>query len=941
MAVVSKSSPTVKSNLTNQPGFSMTSVYFYLEYLICMVTKLQSQGFRNPAIFAVDYKPAPTGRFSDQMESVVAAWNYLSTAFDTSQLVLAGDSNGATLALSLLLHIARPYNGIELCDATKKPCAAILVSPWTKLYTKVTNNSSDYINHRILAKYADRYVDDNQIHSDIHHNPGLCRSREWWTRAFPEHGIYLTYGEEEVLAPDIEEFYAITSQCGKIRIEAEPNQIHSWPVLMYYDALATVGSSGHSIDLPQITVVGSQSSGKSSVLENIVGRDFLPRGTGIVTRRPLVLQLVNRRATATGSSSVNGTGSGSGSLIDVVDNEAAKANGAGNAESANSSGAAVDKESNEDEWGEFLHLPGKKFYNFNEIRNEIVRETELKTGKNAGISSAPINLRIYSPNVLTLTLVDLPGLTKVPVGDQPKDIERQIKEMVLKYISKPNAIILSVTAANTDLANSDGLKLAREVDPEGSRTIGVLTKIDLMDQGTDVIDILSGKIIPLRFGYVPVINRGQKDITTNKSIKSALEYERDFFENHASYRAKSQYCGTPYLAKRLNSILLNHIKTTLPDIKARIETSLKKYQTELAALGPADLGSPSNVVLSTITEFSDEYRSVLEGRGQDVSSQELSGGARISFVFHEIFTNGIKSLDPFDQIKDADIRTILFNSAGLVPSLFVGMAPFEFLVKKQIKRFEEPSIKCVTLVFDELVRIQSQILAKPSFNRYPALKAKISQVFIAFLRSAQVPTNKLVSDLVAMEESYINSAHPDLLKGNQAMDIVSNKMQLSKPVQLDPKTGKPLPIQAGSNRNSMDLNGSSNENAVFGGFFGNLFASKNKKRLAAMESPPAVLRASGQMTERETLETEVIKLLINSYFAIVQRTIADLVPKSITLNLISFSKEGIQKELLENLYKSDEVDDLVKENEFTVQRRKECQKMVKALQEASNIVSSV
>ena len=108
---------------------------------------------------------------------------------------------------------------------------------------------------------------------------------------------------------------------------------------------------------------------------------------------------------------------------------------------------------------------------------------------------------------MTLTLVDLPGLTKVPVGDQPKDIERQIRDMLMKYITKPNAIILSVNASNTDLANSDGLKLAREVDPEGSRTIGVLTKVDLMDQGTDVVDILAGRVIPLRFGYIPVINR--------------------------------------------------------------------------------------------------------------------------------------------------------------------------------------------------------------------------------------------------------------------------------------------------------------------------------------------------------------------------------------------------------------------------------------------------
>ena len=146
----------------------------------------------------------------------------------------------------------------------------------------------------------------------------------------------------------------------------------------------------------------------------------------------------------------------------------------------NGTDKAGDKLANQDEWGEFLHLPGEKFYDFTKIRDEIVRDTEAKTGRNAGISPLPINLRIFSPNVLTLTLVDLPGLTKVPVGDQPRDIEKQIRDMLFKYISRPACIILAVTPANQDLANSDGLKMAREVDPEGQRTIGVLTKVDLM-----------------------------------------------------------------------------------------------------------------------------------------------------------------------------------------------------------------------------------------------------------------------------------------------------------------------------------------------------------------------------------------------------------------------------------------------------------------------------
>lgn len=167
-----------------------------------------------------------------------------------------------------------------------------------------------------------------------------------------------------------------------------------------------------------------------------------------------------------------------------------------------------DKQANESEWGEFLHLPGEKFYDFNKIRAEIVRDTEAKTGRNAGISPLPINLRIFSPNVLTLTLVDLPGLTKVPVGDQPKDIEKQIKDMLVKYISRPACIVLAVTAANTDLANSDGLKLAREVDPEGTRTIRVSTsaassRCTLRTKGK--CDMMLRDFIPChKFNMVPV-----------------------------------------------------------------------------------------------------------------------------------------------------------------------------------------------------------------------------------------------------------------------------------------------------------------------------------------------------------------------------------------------------------------------------------------------------
>jgi replication fork clamp-binding protein CrfC len=144
------------------------------------------------------------------------------------------------------------------------------------------------------------------------------------------------------------------------------------------------------------------------------------------------------------------------------------------------------------------------------------------------------------------------------------------------------------------------------------------------------------------------------------------------------------------------------------------------------------------------------------------------------------------------------------------------------------------------------------------------------------------PTNKLVRDLVAMEACYVNTGHPDFLNGHRAMAIVNDRHNAAKPVQVDPKTGKPIPgLPARSASPSLDLNGNGEA-----GFFGSFFASKNKKKMAAMEAPPPTLKASGTLSEKETQEVEVIKLLITSYYNIVRRTMIDMVPKAIMLSLV-------------------------------------------------------
>jgi dynamin 1-like protein len=121
------------------------------------------------------------------------------------------------------------------------------------------------------------------------------------------------------------------------------------------------------------------------------------------------------------------------------------------------------------------------------------------------------------------------------------------------------SVILAVSPANVDLANSEALKIARSVDPQGRRTIGVLTKLDLMDAGTNALDVLTGRVYPLKLGFIGVVNRSQADINSEKSMKDALASEAEFFKNHPSYRGIAHKNGTKYLSRTLNQVCYRFI----------------------------------------------------------------------------------------------------------------------------------------------------------------------------------------------------------------------------------------------------------------------------------------------------------------------------------------------------------------------------------------------
>ncbi|XP_029185871.2 dynamin-1-like protein [Acropora millepora] len=728
------------------------------------------------------------------------------------------------------------------------------------------------------------------------------------------------------------------------------------------DVFNTVGTE--AIQLPQIVVVGAQSSGKSSVLENLVGRDFLPRGSGVVTRRPLILQLVH---TATKTKAGNSKKVNKETTVEHEDVEAYF---------SDDEGDASEKEKEEpDEWGKFLHLKERKMTDFDEICEEIERETERVTGTNKGISSEPIRLKIYSPKVLNLTLVDLPGVTKVPVGDQPLDIENQIRHLILQYISNPNSIILAVTPANIDLATSEALKIAREVDPDGNRTLAVCTKLDLMDHGTDALDILYGRVIPVKLGIIGVMNRSQLDINNKKSIQAALNDEALFFQKN--YPALSSRNGTPYLARTLNKLLMHHIRNCLPELKSRVNTMTSQYQHLLQSYGePVEDKGP--MLLQLITRFASSYCSIIEGTARDIETTELCGGARICYIFHDIFGRTLEIMDAMEGLATRDILTAIRNATGPRPALFVPEISFELLVKRQIRRLEEPSLRCVELVHEEMQRIVQHAFSQVmEVKRFPRLHDKVVEVVTHLLQRRLPSTNEMVENLVKIELSYINTNHPDFTDGASLVSTITmnHEMERKRLSKLAHTTLSNGPLEGVRSQTSTpdlspihrpDTNvpfGSSapaEKNPVASSSSGGLMSwvsgirnpgtQGNADKTNAVVGPsksaseelalPSTFRQRG-LTEREQMDSDIIRKLIKSYFVIVRKSIQDSVPKAIMCFLVNFVKERIQSELVEKLYKSEIFDHLLEEAEQMHVKRREATEMLKALQRAGHIISEV
>uniref|UniRef100_A0A665WED1 Dynamin-1-like protein n=1 Tax=Echeneis naucrates TaxID=173247 RepID=A0A665WED1_ECHNA len=586
-----------------------------------------------------------------------------------------------------------------------------------------------------------------------------------------------------------------------------------------------------------------------------------------------------------------------------------------------------------EEWGTFLHCKNQIFTDFQEIRREIEAETERGSGDNKGISSEPMYLKIFSPKVLNLTLVDLPGITKVPVGDQPEDIEAQVQEMILSFISNPNSLILAVSPANSDLATSDALKLAREVDPDGRRTLLVVSKLDLMDAGTDALEVLLGRVIPVRLGIIGVVNRSQHDINTKKSLDDSMKDELSFLQRH--YPSLASRAGSHYLAKTLSRLLMHHIRDCLPDLKTRVTVLSAQYQARLNSYGQP-VEDHSATLLQIVTKFASDYCNTIEGTARHIQTSELCGGARICYIFHETFGRTLQSIDPLGGLTELDILTAIRNATGPRPALFVPEVSFELLVKRQIKRLEEPSLRCVELVHEELQRIiqHCSSFSTQELLRFPKLHDSIVEVVTGLLRKRLPITNEMVHSLIAIELAYINTKHPDFTDAAQVSASVNSQQVINFSLHREfPDSAKIAEaFDAGKRWKNEKV---AEEKAPPAGF-----GSPSKGQAINLLDTVSV-PASRKLSAREQRDCEVIQRLIKCYFLIVRKSIQDSVPKTVMHFLVNFVKEHLQSELVGQLYKQPLLQELLIESQDTAQQRTEVAQMLEALKKASNIISEI
>ncbi|XP_073687898.1 interferon-induced GTP-binding protein Mx3-like [Garra rufa] len=508
----------------------------------------------------------------------------------------------------------------------------------------------------------------------------------------------------------------------------------------YIDLIDTLRSVGIQKDLalPTIAVIGDQSSGKSSVLEALSGV-ALPRGSGIVTRCPLELRLkkvpgVKWKAVLTYNkkdTSVNSSGPIKASKL--------------------GSGKAAQLSHNEEKF---------EFTDPSLVEKHVAEAQDELAGRGVGISDELITLEVMSPDVCDLTLIDLPGIARVPVEGQPEDIGKQIKRLIMKYIKKCETVNLVVVPCNTDIATTEALQMAQEVDPEGIRTIAILTKPDLIDKGTEknILKIVNNEVIPLRKGYIMVKCRGQQQINDEIPLEEAAQMERDFFQNHDYFRCllEENKATIKCLAVKLTQDLVEHIKKSLPQLNEQIKKQLWTVKRELKVCEdgpPDDLEGAKEFLIKTLNRFNEQIKSLLSG--EQMAEKTMFAQLRAEFKKWNDRLNSTKT--SFNNAKELSEKNRGRELLG-----FSNYRLFEKILQDHVAKLKDPAIDLLNAIKDIVIKQFTDVVSECFWNYHVlqiTVKDKIHNIQLTQLEKAE----ERISEQFEME-NRIYTQDPIFLK---------------------------------------------------------------------------------------------------------------------------------------------------------------------------------
>ena len=479
--------------------------------------------------------------------------------------------------------------------------------------------------------------------------------------------------------------------------------------------LQTVGQS-NALTLPSIVVIGSQSSGKSSVLEAIVGHEFLPKGSNMVTRRPIELTLVN-----------------------TPDAHA--------------------------EYGEFPALGLGKITDFSHIQKTLT-DLNLAVPVADCVSDDPIQLSIYSPNIPDLSLIDLPGYIQVSGHDQPAKLKQKIADLCDKYIQPPN-VILAISAADVDLANSTALRASRRVDPRGGRTIGVVTKMDLVDAQRGA-SILTDRKYPLRLGYVGVVcrvpqtaglfSRGSGNIT-----KTITKNENAYFSAHPrEFGSDSQLAvGTSTLRKKLMHVLEQTMASSLQSTSDAIRQELEEATYEFKVQYNDRPLSAESYLAESLDAFKHSFKEFTEqfGRSQvrELLKEELDQRV-LDLLAQRYWNKPINDLtppppelDPLSDLPKADPQSLYWHRKL--------DASTSTLTKLGIGRL------ATTVVANALQAHIDRLISSSTFASHPFARQAITEAASAILNERFYSTSDQVENCIKPYKYEIEVEDAEWAKG--------------------------------------------------------------------------------------------------------------------------------------------------------------------------------